>query len=165
MAYYKDPVYQREARRAVIELGHYFTARLRLRKALDLPPGAPGRWFEGSLPAPSALARIQTFLHLAAQVDELSGDRVATGRFFARYRFTGAVLDDPALEVEILERARFYFRNGVPPLPARSQWQAPLTAKHPKLLELEPYASAGAAETGALAGLLGELAEGQSSWR
>jgi len=151
MANYKDPAYQREARLAVLELGHYFTARLRLRNALDLPRSAPGRWFEGALPQPSALARIQTFLHLAAQVDEVSGDRVATGRFFATCAFGGVMLDNPDREGEIISRAHSYFQN-VPPLPSRSQWREPLTVKHPDLVALAPSASA--PEGGALAGLL-----------
>lgn len=152
MAYYKDPTYQQEARLAVIALGYYFTARQRLRQALDLPLGAPGRWFDGSLPSPPTLARIQTFLHLAAQVDKLSKDPVQTGRFFAGANFGRQTLDDPAQEGHILAQARAYFHSGAPPFPRRSQWQAPLTAKHPKLFEaLEPD------EDSALGSLLGSL--------
>lgn len=154
MAYYKDPAYQQEARRAVIALGYYFTARWRLREALDLPLGSPGRWFDGALPKPSTLARIQTFLHLARQVDEISQDPIETGRFFAGANFGRQTLDDPAQEEHILASARAYFHSGAPPFPPGSQWQAPLTAKHPELLEgLEPDADS------ALGSLLGPFAE------
>jgi hypothetical protein len=138
VAHYSDKAYQRRARQAVIELGAYFTSQPRLRRALDLGAGAPGHWFDGALPKPPALARIERFLVLARQVDVLSGDKVASGRFFAQLHYSGHGLDDPEREQEILDKAEAYFRGGPPPVPARSEWLATLIERHPDLLGMEP---------------------------
>jgi hypothetical protein len=135
MAYYQDPAYRARARRAVVRLGEYFTARERLGQALGFDPA---NWFGGATPRPEALARIEAFLAVAEVVDFYSHDQRATGRFLAKEQY-GPRLEQPDALKAIEPKAKAFFASGVPLPAARANWLKTLTEKHPRLQDgLEP---------------------------